>query len=176
MNTNAITVGISLLVLAALGIGVYMYSNRTDDAMMKSDGMTPGDVRMEKEDAMTEEKDGMQKEDAAMMKGEEKMMQEKGSYQDYSADKLALAAEGKVILYFHADWCPICRPLDAEFKSKGLPAGVHVLKVDYDNATELKRKYGVTYQHTFVQVDASGKELAQWGDSFTLAQVLSRVQ
>ncbi|HWO07391.1 MAG TPA: thioredoxin family protein [Candidatus Paceibacterota bacterium] len=100
-----------------------------------------------------------------------------GSYSDYSPEKLALAHEGKVLLYFHADWCPICRPLDAEFRAKeSTLSGVHILKVDYDTATALKQKYGVTYQHTFVQVDAGGNLIAKWGDATNLAAVLARVQ
>jgi len=34
-----------------------------------------------------------------------------------------------------------------------IPENVNLLKVDYDNSTDLKEKYGVTMQHTFVLVD-----------------------
>jgi thioredoxin 1 len=106
------------------------------------------------------------------------MMEEKGTYATYAPEKLALANEGKVVLHFHADWCPICRTLEEEILANpaGIPSGVHLLKVDYDTATSLKRKYGVTYQHTFVQVDAQGNLIAKWGDSMKLAQVIGKIQ
>ena len=43
-----------------------------------------------------------------------------------------------------------------------VPAGVTVVKVDYDTATELKRSYGVTMQHTYVQVDDKGAAVMKW--------------
>ena len=32
---------------------------------------------------------------------------------------------------------------------------------------DLAKKYGITYQHTFVQVDAQGKELTKWNGGQT---------
>lgn len=159
--------------IIVIGGGLLVFQNMqttpSDGAMMKEEEM------MKKDDAMTKTEDSMMKEDDAMMEKEGAMMQ-KGSYEPYAPEKIALAGKGKVVLFFHADWCPICRPLDAELTSKGVPEGIHVLKVNYDTATELKKKYGVTYQHTFVQVDAQGNLIAKWGDASTLAQVLAKVQ
>ncbi len=50
------------------------------------------------------------------------------------------------------------------------------VKTDYDTERELKKKYGVTYQHTFVQVDAQGNQIKKWGGSNTLSAVLSQIQ
>lgn len=80
-------------------------------------------------------------------------------------DAKALASAGRdVVLYFHADWCPICRPLDASLTANlaSLPTDLTVLKVNYDTAADLKRQYGVTYQHTFVQIDGQGNKLKLW--------------
>lgn len=89
-----------------------------------------------------------------------------GSYVDYSPTAVATATQngGKAVLFFHASWCPTCKVANQEFTSKAaqIPAGVTVIKTDYDSSTELKKKYGVTYQHTFVQVDSAGNELAKW--------------
>jgi len=89
-----------------------------------------------------------------------------GTYQTYSPALLAEAqASGrKPVLFFYATWCPFCRTADAAFRKNlsALPAGVTLLKVDYDASAELKQKYGITYQHTFVQVDASGQALSKW--------------
>lgn len=89
---------------------------------------------------------------------------------DYTAAALATAQQqGRAVLYFHANWCPVCKVLEPDLRENigTFPADVTILKVDYDQETALKQQYGVTYQHTFVQVDASGAELKQWsgGDS-----------
>lgn len=99
-----------------------------------------------------------------------------GNYQDYSAGALAaVVAEGKKpVLFFHANWCPSCRQADKDIKDNlsALPEDVVVLKTDYDTQSELKKKYGITYQHTFVQVDAEGELVTKWngGGATTIAQ------
>lgn len=89
-----------------------------------------------------------------------------GVYETYSAENIAAATKngGKAVLFFHATWCPFCKAADADFKARAsmIPTGVTILKVDYDTQTELKTKYGVTYQHTFVQIDATGKMITKW--------------
>lgn len=115
--------------------------------------------------------------DSAMMKSDTKATAA-GSYGTYDAAKLAMATTGKVVLFFHAPWCPICVAIEKDVTANigKIPNGVHILKVDYDTATELKKKYGVTYQHTFVQVDASGKMLKKWSNSTALADIATQVQ
>jgi len=102
----------------------------------------------------------------------------KGSYEVYAPEKLALAEKGKVVLYFKASWCPICRAFDAHIRAniENIPEGVAILYIDYDTSTALKQKYGVTYQHTFVQVDPSGKQLAKWSGSRTLTELVSTIK
>jgi thioredoxin 1 len=114
-----------------------------------------------------------------MMKKEEpSAMMEKGSYESYSADKLARADKGDVVLFFKASWCPSCKAVDADIKANlaSIPKGLSILEVNYDTATELKTKYGVTYQHTFVQVDSKGAQIAKWSGSPTLAALTTKVQ
>lgn len=99
-------------------------------------------------------------------------------YLDYSPETLqAELAEGhKVVLFFHAPWCPFCKAADVAFKAKldQIPANVVVLKTDYDSNTALKQKYGVTYQHTFVQIDKDGNMITKWngGDLDNLRKYL----
>ena len=164
MSTQAI-IGWAVAVIIVIGGGYFLLQSNGTDSMMK-----------EGEDTMIDE--GVKEKEDSMMKEEDAMMQKKGSYEEYAPEKLSLGQSGKVILYFHADWCPICRGLEADVHARlpSIPDGVHILKVNYDTATALKQQYGVTYQHTFVQVDARGNQVAKWGDATTLAQVLAKIQ
>ena len=49
---------------------------------------------------------------------------------------------------------------------------MRILLVDFDTATDLKQKYGVTLQHTLVQVDSSGEAIEQWHLTRTLDELL----
>lgn len=89
-----------------------------------------------------------------------------GEYKDYSPENIATAQQNgqKVVLFFHAPWCPYCKAADTAFKAgtDKISSGVTILKTDYDTQKELKNKYGVTYQHTFVQIDTQGNQVAKW--------------
>lgn len=131
---------------------------------MMNDGMVKKDMMLEKKDAM---KDNMQK---------DMMMKMKGSYEAYAPEKLAWAKQGKVVLFFHASWCPTCKTADTAIRDTAIPDGVHILKTDYDTQTALKQKYGVTYQHTFVQVDASGNMITKWSGGSSVAEIVAKLQ
>lgn len=99
--------------------------------------------------------------------GNETISQEKGSsqYITYSESNLAKAQKsGRAVLYFWASWCPTCKVLDAELKERGneLPSDVTILQVNYDTEDELKKRYGITQQHTLVQIDKDGNEIQKW--------------
>ena len=81
-----------------------------------------------------------------------------GVYADYSPTAIA-DAEGRALLFFHAPWCPQCRSVEADILREGVPAGVTIIKVDYDSHQDLRQQYGVTLQTTFVEVDSSGAGL-----------------
>lgn len=90
-------------------------------------------------------------------------------YQVYTNSSFDAVKGNRRVLYFHADWCPICRHLDKEFQSRAseIPGDVYVFKTNYDREVQLKQKYGVTYQHTFVLVDKNGNAIKKWnGGSF----------
>lgn len=101
-----------------------------------------------------------------------------GTYEEYGAEKIVFAANGDVILFFHAPWCPTCKALDTNINASltGIPANTKILKVDYDSSTELKKKYGVTYQHTLVQVDKDGNMITKWSGGNTLASITAKIQ
>ena len=101
-----------------------------------------------------------------------------GSYEAYAPEKLAFAETGNVVLFFHASWCPSCRVLekDIEENLSNIPNDLKLLKVDYDNSSELKKKYGVTTQHTLVQVDKDGNMISKWSGSPTLSSLISQIK
>jgi len=153
-----------IIALAVITLGAYVLMQK-ETPPPEGEMMEKSEVSMEKG---TAEGDTMMKDGVAMV--------QKGSYEAYSADKLALANEGDVVLFFRASWCPTCRALDADIKGTVIPAGVTILDVNYDTETALKQKYGVTSQHTLVQVDAEGNLIQKWQGSPTLSSVVAKIQ
>jgi thioredoxin 1 len=183
MNKNtAIIVGI----IALMGIvgGVYVSMNDGDDVMMKdkvedSAMVESGDQTMIEKDILKDKDAMMQKSGDTMMKKEETTMMKAGSYEAYAPEKVMLAsATHDVVLFFRASWCPTCRAVDANIKANlsKIPPSLAILDVNYDDSTTLKQKYGVTYQHTFVQVDKDGTLIKKWSGSSTLTALVSEVK
>ena len=95
----------------------------------------------------------------------QEMMMSSGSIDSFVnlEDAQMQAKKGPVVLFFHAGWCPSCKDSMRKLESRKDELGdITVFVVDYDAAKREKRKYGVTYQHTFVQIDSQGKELSKW--------------
>jgi thiol-disulfide isomerase/thioredoxin len=151
-----------------------MMKGESGDATMKKEDET----MMKKEDEAMMKKDEAMESDSMMKKDEAAMMMKKGSYEVYSASKLALAEKGDVVLFFKASWCPTCKALDADIKANAgsITEGVTILELNYDTETALKQKYGVTSQHTLVQVDKDGKLISKWSGSPTLAALQTKIQ
>lgn len=82
-----------------------------------------------------------------------------------------------VVLFFHADWCPTCQATEKDLteNAAAIPAGLTVVKVDYDTENDLRQQYGVTNQHTFVQVDATGAEVKKFAGSITGADIAAAI-
>lgn len=79
-----------------------------------------------------------------------------GSYVAYSDEAFADSKAKRRVLFFHAAWCPQCNMLEKSIQQTGVPENMAIFKVDFDTAHQLRNKYGVTMQTTFVEVDASG--------------------
>lgn len=96
--------------------------------------------------------------------------------EQYEANKTAYTDE-KVVLFFNAQWCSTCKSARANFEANlaDFPADLTIVLVDYDTALDLRKTYGVTLQHTFVQVDVNGKELAKWSGSKTIEEVVENI-
>lgn len=127
-----------------------------DDADMAESGMAEDDMD---DSAMAD--DPMAEDSRA--DSDEMMASE--AYIPYSAAAATQAAQdGTAVIFFAADWCPTCQAADTAFSQQTdqIPAGVTVLKADYDTEDELKTQYGVTSQHTFVQIDENGEMVTTW--------------
>lgn len=186
-STNII---IAIVVLILIAGGVYTFSNQNisdammekDETMMKDDVIQSDKMMMEKEAMM--QKDVIMKDEAMMSSSsdtvmkKETMMIKGASYEAYAPEKLANAEAGNVVLFFRAGWCPSCRTVDADIKAnlKNIPTNLTILDVDYDKSSDLKKKYGVTTQHTFAQVDAKGNLIKKWTGGSTLTSVVGQVK
>ncbi|HTJ57907.1 MAG TPA: thioredoxin domain-containing protein [Devosiaceae bacterium] len=76
----------------------------------------------------------------------------------------SLAAKGKTIVYFYAAWCPECRATVTDLNARWnrVRPNLTLVIADYDQEKALKAKYGVTYQDTFVLLDAKGAAVKSW--------------
>lgn len=161
-----------VLTTVALVSSCTLFPKREVEDAMKLEGMMPKedqqtiDAMMKKteENAEAMEKKDEVPQDAMMKK-------EVSGYTTYNSQAVSdsLAAGKNVILFFHAPWCPTCKAADANFVKETAPANTVVFKTDYDSNTDLRKKYGVTYQHTFVSLNADGslKKKMSGGDSFS---------
>lgn len=188
MNKNTGII-IGIIVLVVIVGGVYASKKSNENAMMvkqemKQKVMTDKKVLeenavMKNDDSMMQKDSGaiMKKEDTSIMKNN--TMMKVGSYEAYSPEKIAMAStDHDVVLFFKANWCPSCRTVDTDIKANlsKIPEDLTILDVDYDNSKDLKKKYGVTYQHTFVQVDKDGNLIKKWSGSPTLKVLVSEIK
>lgn len=76
------------------------------------------------------------------------------SYLNYTPELVTESIKsGKTVaLFFHASWCPSCRSLDKTIQANlnSIPENTVILKVNYDNSSDLKKQYNVVTQHTTI--------------------------
>lgn len=183
-----------------------------NSAMMQEDGDTimkdEDDAMMEDSDAMVDDDSMMQEDDDAMMEDDDDtMMQDEDTMmQDESVSfsgavlagnttplldfnradyEKARAANKKIVLYFYANWCPVCKK---EVESALYPAfnefddaSIVGFRVNYnDNQTDadeeaLAREFGVAYQHTKVILDENGNRVLKSPTSWSKSQYAEEV-
>lgn len=205
-------IAIIALVVAVAGIGYYVIRKqpqttrpqasektledgtvvKADGTMVKPDGtMVKPDGTMVKPDETMEKKEGetmMKKEDAAMaakymgtvLAGASAPLLDYNKA-DYDA---AIASDKLVVLYFYANWCPICKE---ETRNALYPAfnelttdkvvGIRINYKDSDTDTDeenLARQYGIPYQHTKVLVK-NGKQILKAPDGWDKARYLAEI-
>lgn len=149
-----------LITLTITGVGIYTMSSKNlssqPSTLQKEESMIKDDAMESKADSTIEDK--MMKDDSSQR------------YVVYSKSALEAQSAYRRILYFYANWCPICKPADQDFKTNQdkIPEDVAVIRVNYNDSDtdqeekDLAKKYAVTYQHTFVQIDKDGNEVTKW--------------
>jgi len=198
-NGFALPIVIAIAVVLAISGGAYYFNvlnlvaptSQPEDAKAERAGVAQedglSDVMADKdENAMVKEADdaAMEKEEDAMTKKPSEALRFDGmvlagtrapllDFQKSDYDKAVVSGK-LVLLYFYADWCPICK---AEFPKmqaafNGLATDqVTGFRVNYkDNFTDadevaLAKQFGVAYQHTKVFVKG-GSQLSKHPDSW----------
>lgn len=148
---------------------------KEDDVMdkaMMGDKKTMDDT-MVKPEAIKKDESTIAKDDD-MMKKDESAMTKPTGYMNYDAAQVdaALASGQKVVLFFHATWCPSCKALDKAILADTVPSDAIIFKVDYDTSAELKKQYRVVSQHTTVVLNRDGTEKIKKLGARTVAEVM----
>lgn len=155
MNKTLIVVLLAVIVLVAIGAFAYSQSSSdTGSAMMSKE--------LDGEEEMAVKSEKMDKTDIENV--------ESSRYTVYTNATDLEHLESKRVLFFYASWCPTCRPADADFKANldKIPSDFTVVRVNYNDPEtdqsekDLAKKYAVTYQHTYVQINSNGKEIRKW--------------
>lgn len=163
-----------VLVIIALALGGYYYTQKNQAVMEPKDTMMVKDEVVKSDDAMME---------AEPTKDDGKMMEESSRYLPFTSTVLAKSSTPRRVLYFYASWCPTCIPANADFEKNAsmLPADLTVIRVNYndpdtdEDEKALAVKYGITYQHTFVQIDQSGNTITTWNGGAT-KELLAKIK
>lgn len=144
MFTKYIVPVVAVIAVAGIGTVVLQNTNKADDGMMKQDAMMKDDPSTMAQDDSMMEQDAMMKKDM------------------YVATAPNLQDGTEKILFFHASWCPSCIKGDSQLQELETAGkiGTTVYKVDYDTSADLKAKYNIAMQHTFVKVDGNGNLLS----------------
>jgi len=91
-----------------------------------------------------------------------------------SGDKYS---NSKVVLFFNAVWCSTCKQArdNIEASLGEIPEDLVIVVVDFDSSIDLRKKYGVTVQHTFIEIDSAGEPLGKWSGSVTVDQIVEQL-
>lgn len=154
MNKHQMIIGAVVILVLVVGF-IFMTKSKSDNvATVEQSDSTTQNTMMEKSSSdanMTEKKDTTR-------------------YIEYSKEAFEKSAENRRVLFFYANWCPTCREADPNLKvnAQKIPQDLTVIRVNYNDTDtdkkekDLAKKYGVTYQHTFVQINNEGKEITKW--------------
>jgi thioredoxin 1 len=151
----------AFLIIAILLAASALSAQSSGSTMMKSSGSSP---------------------DASMMKAEASVvsgydltgMAPKVVAYTTEKDARAQASSKTVVYFFAAGWCPTCQATYKDLRAgyASLPSDFVLVFVDYDKSKDLKKEYGVTYQHTFVSIGPKGEARKTWSGTTTVADIV----
>lgn len=89
-----------------------------------------------------------------------------GNYQSFETLSWTINSDKITVLNFYAPRCPSCRTAHSNIldEANQLPENLQILNIDYDSNKNLREKYWVTSQHTFVLIDRNSNKIRsiQW--------------
>lgn len=178
-NKTLITVLVGTILIIIILAGFFFYSSQnTNEAMMQIDqkagnsiqqsGSSAENEKMELNKESSSTGSSMAKNDSNDQMSDTKLQSTR--YSEFDQVTFDKYSQNKKVLFFYASWCPTCRPADSDFEKNknNIPDDITVIRVNYndpdtdDAEKALASKYGVTYQHTYVQIDSQGKQIAKW--------------
>ena len=193
---KGLATGLIIAIVAIIIVGGFGYYAVKKQARDNSKVMADKEKMMDKEDTMMEKKD-----EGVMMKDKDETLTDKNALMEkYTGAVLAgksaplldfmksdydsaIKTDKLIVLYFYANWCPICKkevPLLYQAFNELTAENVIGFRVNYkDDETDqeeenLAREYGVAYQHTKVFVKNSTRILKA-PDSWSKDRYLSEI-
>lgn len=168
MQASHIKIGIVVL-LIAVGVGYLATKDNGSKAITAEDTTKVVSEKSTVDTVTTEVDETPSASDAQVA--------EVGIYQAYDPALVANSDAEHIILFFAASWCPSCRALDKDIVANqgAIPSGVEIYKVDYDTAIALKKQYGVTTQHSLIEIASDGTAKSNITHPATLADVLKTI-
>ncbi len=97
------------------------------------------------------------------------------TYTDYDPALLSWLS-GNIVLFFHADWCPSCRQAEENFLKNWIPEWLTILKVDFDTETDLRKKYSILTQTSFVSITSDWPLIKRWVGGLTIEDIMSKIR
>jgi len=96
-------------------------------------------------------------------------------YTDYSEEKAKNATQKNIILFFHTDWCSSCKSFEEKVLSENIPEDILILKVDFDKNNELRQKYNILTQTSFILIDKNWNLIKRWIWSRDISDIIQKI-